>query len=59
MHLEAGQAPLIYSEGRIIMFIILPTISRILGIAGIAYIVNLFNNGTMGELWESFLGLFR
>jgi len=40
------------------MFIIIPTISRILGIAGIAYIINLFSNGTMANIWESFLALF-
>jgi hypothetical protein len=41
------------------MFIIVPTISRILGIAGIAYIINLFSNGTMGEIWDSFLAFFH
>jgi len=41
------------------MFIILPTISRILGVAGIAYIVKLFQDGTMGNIWEAFLALFN
>ena len=40
------------------MFIIIPTITRLLGLAGLAYIINLFANGTMGELWEAFTGLF-
>jgi len=41
------------------MFIIIPTISRILGIAGLAWLASLFANGTMGELWEKILELFK
>ena len=46
-------------EGRIIMFIIIPTISRLLGIAGLAYLATLFANGSIGELWDAFLALFK
>ena len=41
------------------MFIIIPTISRLLGLAGLAYLATLFSNGTMSEIWEAFLGLFN
>jgi hypothetical protein len=41
------------------MFIILPTLSRILGIAGLAYIASRFADGTLGTIWESFLNLFK
>jgi len=47
------------------MFIILPTLSRILGVAGlgalIAFIVSLFNgegDSALGGLWDSIKGLF-
>ena len=41
------------------MFIIIPTISRLLGLAGLAYIGYLFANGSIAEIWEAFLGLFK
>ena len=46
-------------EGRTIMFIIIPTITRLLGLAGLAYLATLFANGTMGNIWEAILGLFN
>ena len=47
-----------YREGRIIMFIILPTISRLLGLAGLAFLVNAVINFFGGEGGGLFGGLF-
>jgi len=39
------------------MFIILPTISRLLGLAGLAYLASLFANGSIGNIWDAITGL--